>query len=81
MRYLLVDGQGNFGSPGDDPAAAMRYTECRMRVASGWSSAQCTPSATSRMLCGGMFVAMPTAMPDDPLTSRFGKRAGSTVGS
>lgn len=30
MRYLLVDGQGNFGSPGDDPAAAMRYTECRM---------------------------------------------------
>ena len=30
MRYLLVDGQCNFGSPGDDPAAAMRYTECRM---------------------------------------------------
>ncbi len=30
MRYLLVDGQGNFGSPGNDPAAAMRYTECRM---------------------------------------------------
>ena len=30
MRYLLVDDQGNFGSPGDDPAAAMRYTECRM---------------------------------------------------
>lgn len=30
MRYTLVDGQGNFGSPGDDRAAAMRYTECRM---------------------------------------------------
>ncbi|RFT33621.1 DNA gyrase subunit A [Bifidobacteriaceae bacterium NR019] len=30
MRYMLADGQGNFGSPGDDPAAAMRYTECRM---------------------------------------------------
>ncbi|MCI1649097.1 DNA gyrase subunit A [Bifidobacterium tibiigranuli] len=30
MRYMLVDGQGNFGSPGDDGAAAMRYTECRM---------------------------------------------------
>ena len=30
MRYVLVDGQGNFGSPGDDPAAAMRYTECRL---------------------------------------------------
>ncbi|HET6697989.1 MAG TPA: DNA gyrase subunit A, partial [Nocardioidaceae bacterium] len=26
----LVDGQGNFGSPGNDPAAAMRYTECKM---------------------------------------------------
>ncbi|HET8588830.1 MAG TPA: DNA gyrase subunit A, partial [Nakamurella sp.] len=30
LRYTLVDGQGNFGSPGNDPAAAMRYTECRM---------------------------------------------------
>ena len=30
LRYPLVDGQGNFGSPGNDPAAAMRYTECRL---------------------------------------------------
>jgi DNA gyrase subunit A len=30
MRYPLVSGQGNFGSPGNDPAAAMRYTECKM---------------------------------------------------
>ncbi|WP_414689473.1 DNA gyrase subunit A [Nocardioides sp.] len=30
MRNPLVSGQGNFGSPGNDPAAAMRYTECRM---------------------------------------------------
>ena len=30
MRYPLVSGQGNFGSPGDDPAAAPRYTECKM---------------------------------------------------
>ncbi len=30
MRNPLVHGQGNFGSPGNDPAAAMRYTECRM---------------------------------------------------
>ena len=30
MRYPLIDGQGNFGSPGNDPAAAMRYTECRL---------------------------------------------------
>jgi DNA gyrase subunit A len=30
MRHPLVDGQGNFGSVDDDPAAAMRYTEARM---------------------------------------------------
>jgi DNA gyrase subunit A len=30
MRYPLVDGQGNFGSPGNDPAAAMRYTEAKL---------------------------------------------------
>ena len=35
MRYLLVDGQGNFGSVDGDPPAAMRYTEVRMeRLAS-----------------------------------------------
>ncbi len=30
MRMPLVDGNGNFGSPGNDPAAAYRYTECRL---------------------------------------------------
>ena len=30
MRYPMVDGQGNFGSRGNDGAAAMRYTECKM---------------------------------------------------
>jgi len=31
LRYMLVDGQGNFGSVDGDSAAAMRYTEIRMR--------------------------------------------------
>jgi DNA gyrase subunit A len=31
LRYMLVDGQGNFGSIDGDPAAAMRYTEIRMK--------------------------------------------------
>lgn len=31
MRYMLVDGQGNFGSVDGDPPAAMRYTEARLR--------------------------------------------------
>jgi DNA gyrase subunit A len=30
MRMPLIDSQGNFGSSGDDPPAAMRYTECRL---------------------------------------------------
>jgi DNA gyrase subunit A len=30
LRYPLIDGQGNFGSDDDDPAAAMRYTEMRL---------------------------------------------------
>lgn len=30
LRYPLIDGQGNFGSIDGDPAAAMRYSECRM---------------------------------------------------
>ena len=30
LRSPLINGQGNFGSPGNDSAAAMRYTECRM---------------------------------------------------
>jgi len=30
MRLMLIDGQGNFGSVDGDPAAAMRYTECRL---------------------------------------------------
>ncbi|HEY1974356.1 MAG TPA: intein-containing DNA gyrase subunit A, partial [Pseudonocardia sp.] len=40
MRYPLIDGQGNFGSPGNDPAAAMRYcvvADTRVRLADGSS--------------------------------------------
>ncbi|MDT4893620.1 MAG: gyrase subunit [Pseudonocardiales bacterium] len=31
LRYPMIDPQGNFGSPGNDPAAAYRYTECRLQ--------------------------------------------------
>ena len=50
-------------------------------VTSGLSSIKHVASIVSPRLCGGMFVAMPTAMPFEPFTSRFGKRAGKTVGS
>ena len=46
-----------------------------------FSISQMQPSMTSRRLCGGTLVAMPTAMPAEPLTRRFGNGAGSTVGS
>jgi len=35
MRYILVDGQGNFGSVDNDPPAAMRYTEARLAEIAG----------------------------------------------
>ena len=35
MRYMLIDGQGNFGSIDGDPPAAYRYTECRMERIGG----------------------------------------------
>ena len=35
MRYVLVDGQGNFGSMDNDPPAAMRYTEARLAAIAG----------------------------------------------
>ena len=35
LRYMLIDGQGNFGSVDGDPPAAYRYTECRMSQIAG----------------------------------------------
>ncbi len=51
------------------------------RVASGCLISSIVASMTSERLCGGMLVAMPTAMPVDPLTRRLGNFAGSTIGS
>ena len=48
---------------------------------SGSEAYALSAAATSRMLCGGMLVAIPTAMPVLPLMSRFGSLAGSTEGS
>jgi hypothetical protein len=47
----------------------------------GFSISAMQASMTSPRLCGGIFVAMPTAMPPAPFTNRLGKRAGSTTGS
>ena len=50
-------------------------------VASGWSIRCTVALMTSPRLWVGMLVAIPTAMPWLPLTTRFGRRAGSTSGS
>ena len=50
-------------------------------VMPGFAISARSASTISPRLCGGMFVAMPTAMPDAPLTRRFGTFDGMTVGS
>jgi hypothetical protein len=50
-------------------------------VAFGFAMRCSAASQSSAALCGGIEVAMPTAMPCEPLASRFGKAAGSTTGS
>ena len=50
-------------------------------VTSGLSIISFTASMVSPRLCGGILVAIPTAIPVAPLTRRLGKRAGKTKGS
>jgi len=50
-------------------------------AASGFSMRWTVASMISPRLCGGMFVDIPTAMPEEPLSRRFGTAAGSTSGS
>ena len=57
------------------------YSISPARSMSGSSIIAHMPRTTSRRLWGGMLVAMPTAMPWLPFTSRLGKRLGSTWGS
>ena len=50
-------------------------------VTSGLSITLIIPSITSDRLCGGIFVAIPTAIPDEPFINNAGILAGRTVGS
>jgi hypothetical protein len=49
--------------------------------AAGCSILWIAAAATSRRLCAGISVAMPTAIPEAPLSSRKGRRAGRKAGS
>ena len=61
--------------------APVSYTHLDVYKRQGLRRQYRQPSTTSWRLWGGMLVAMPTAMPELPLTSRFGRREGSSSGS
>lgn len=48
---------------------------------SGFFNIAIIPSITSIKLCGGIQVAIPTAIPDEPLINKFGILVGNTTGS
>ena len=48
---------------------------------SGFAKRALSPFIISVGLCGGIFVAIPTAIPDEPFISKFGTRVGITSGS
>ncbi len=68
-------------SPAVGKSGPLIFRISSLMVTSGSSITATTPSITSPRLWGGMFVAIPTAIPWDPFTSRLGNRAGRTVGS
>ena len=57
------------------------YSISSLTVISLLSIKEIRPSTISVKLCGGILVAIPTAIPSDPFTSKFGTTAGSTDGS
>jgi DNA gyrase subunit A len=63
MRYLLVDGQGNFGSIDGDPAAAMRYTEVRMDKLASELLADLDKETVDTVLNYDESLSMPTVLP------------------
>ena len=73
LRPMMMPAVGKSGP--------LIYSIRPARSMSGLSMYAMHPSITSPRLWGGMLVAMPTAMPWLPLTSRLGKRQGSTWGS
>ena len=59
----------------------MTYCIRSETVASGLSMVYVIALHTSVRLCGGIFVAIPTAIPSEPFTRRFGNLEGRTEGS
>ncbi len=80
MRYLLVDGQGNFGSVDGDSPAAMRYTEARMRKISEEIMADIEKETVDFQLNFDDTLYEPTVMPTRVPTLLINGATGIAVG-
>ena len=76
VRLAMTRNGGTMADPG-----SVAYLFTRKGAAAGSSIIATIASTTSGRRCGGMLVAIPTAIPAEPLTSRFGNRDGSVSGS
>ncbi|AXG74815.1 DNA gyrase subunit A [Flavobacterium arcticum] len=80
LRYLLVDGQGNFGSVDGDSPAAMRYTEARMRKISEEIMADIDKETVDFQLNFDDTLYEPTVMPTRVPTLLINGASGIAVG-
>jgi DNA gyrase subunit A len=80
MRYLLVDGQGNFGSVDGDSPAAMRYTEARMKKISEEMLADIDKETVDFQLNFDDTLHEPTVMPTKVPTLLINGASGIAVG-
>jgi DNA gyrase subunit A len=80
MRYLLIDGQGNFGSVDGDSPAAMRYTEARMRKISEEILADIDKETVDFKLNFDDTLQEPTVMPTRVPTLLINGATGIAVG-
>jgi DNA gyrase subunit A len=80
LRYLLVDGQGNFGSVDGDSPAAMRYTEARMRKISEEIMADLDKETVDFQLNFDDTLQEPTVMPTRVPTLLVNGASGIAVG-
>jgi len=80
LRYLLVDGQGNFGSVDGDSPAAMRYTEARMRKISEDLLADIEKDTVDHQLNFDDTLKEPTVLPTKVPTLLINGASGIAVG-
>ena len=82
VRYSSLISSGEFRiCPPVGKSGPLMYLHSCALPSSAFSSSRMSAVHTSPRLCGGILVAIPTAMPVAPLIIRFGSCAGSTTGS